>query len=597
MSWRRRYRGSRGESFETPFPALGWPIAVVAGICLATLAAIVLTVLLIVGPQGRLQSDARLGQTFADRGGLGLRPAVWEDSLKMVRDFPLFGVGLGGWPEIFPRYQTGPWNEYYFREAHNDYLQYGTETGLIGLLALIWFIGSAARSLSASRHRLSPAKRPLMAALVLALAAMAFHELVDFALHIPANALLFTVIFAIAMRIALAGKSSRMVTTAAHRRLLRVAAATAVAGSALLMVLALTQPGLAYPYDIERASSPAQARAVVMEHPASARAHMLLLELAAANLTPGMRLDELARAAWLDPTDPSIRDRYAQTLAQSGRERESLDQVTKSVFNSPTLQTHPYLDKRLIPWLLPAEQHAVEQGFLEAAAADYPGAVSGLGVFYDVLGDFSNEMQLYDQAASHTRPAAARAAYFTAAAEAAVRATDDRRAQTFLRQAIAAAPSSSEPYVNLLVQVYGPAKDLRAAQAAAQAGIERGADPARLYTALASAAAMSGNQTVAESAMLSALRYDLSFARLMQVAQFYLHSDRAERAASMLQNATEINPASADAFYLLGVAEEREYQYFAADQAYARAALLAPQQFRPAYSAFRQRMQDSRSAG
>ena len=65
----------------------------------------------------------------------------------------------------------------------------------------------------------------------------------------------------------------------------------------------------------------------------------------------------------------------------------------------------------------------------------------------------------------------------------------------------------------------------------------------------------------------------------------------------MLQNATEINPTSADAFYLLGVAEEREYQYSAADRAYARAAILAPHQFRPVYSAFRQRMESSKGSG
>ena len=141
------------------------------------------------------------------------------------------------------------------------------------------------------------------------------------------------------------------------------------------------------------------------------------------------------------------------------------------------------------------------------------------------------------------------------------------------------------------------AKDIGAAQSTTHEGIRNGADPLRLYIALAAAAQMSKNQAVAESAMLKALRYDPSFSMIMQVAQFYLQSDKAERAASMLQNATEINPASADAFYWLGVAEEREYQYSAADKAYARAAILAPDQFRPVYSAFRQRMGNSKSAG
>src|ERR1700682_701683 len=131
MSWRRRHGRLGGERYHAARPAAGLSKAAAAGIGLAAFLLVALITLLIVGPQGRMQSDARLGQTVASGGGLGLRPIVWKDSLNMVRDFPLFGVGLGGWPEIFPHYQTGPWNEYYFREAHNDYLQYITETGLL----------------------------------------------------------------------------------------------------------------------------------------------------------------------------------------------------------------------------------------------------------------------------------------------------------------------------------------------------------------------------------------------------------------------------------------------------------------------------------
>ena len=375
-----------------------------------------LATLLLVGSQGRLQSNGRVGQTIAEGGGLGLRPIVWEDSVRMVRDFPMFGVGLGGWPEIFPHYQRGPWSEYYFREAHNDYLQYITETGLVGLCALIWFIGLAARNLSTSPHRLSPKDRALVCALALALATMAFQELVDFCLHVPANALLFTLLFAIAVRLALSRKLDGVITTAAHGRFPRMVAAMAVFGSALLIVVALTQPGLAYPYDIEEASFAARARAVVIEHPASAQAHLRLLNLAWTSLTPGTRVDELATLTWLDPTDPFTRDLYAETLYEVGREKESLDEVTESVFNSPVAGTHLYLDKRIVPWLFAVERNAVRQGFVKAAAAGYPGAVSGLGTFDDALGDFSDELRVYAQAANQARTPSEQATYFIAAA-------------------------------------------------------------------------------------------------------------------------------------------------------------------------------------
>jgi tetratricopeptide (TPR) repeat protein len=437
-----------------------------------------------------------------------------------------------------------------------------------------------------------------MSALLLALATMAFYEIVDFSLHIPANALLFTVLLAIAARIALgANPGGAAAAIQAHRGPLWVAAGMIAAGGTLLIVFALTQAGFAYPYDISKPISSAQARTLVLEHPVSARAHMALFELAESNWTPRMRLRELNTASGLDPTNPTIRDLYAETLALTGKEKESLDEFAESVFNSPAVGTHTYLDKRLVPWLSTDQQNAVERGYMKAAAADYPGAISNLGAFFDALEDFPDEMRLFDQTASSTRSASDKTRYLAAAGEAAVRGGADQIAQGFFRRAIAASPSEPEPYVNLVVQIYGPSKDLRAAQAATQEGIRNGADPLLLYQALAAAAQMNGNEGVARAAMLKALGYDPSFRMIMRLAQFYLQNDEFGRAASMLQNATEINPASADAFYLLGIAEERDYQYSDADKAYARAAKLAPQQFRPRYSAFRERMESSRSAG
>lgn len=605
--WRGRCEGRmlrRGrESSAEEYPRAPWfaarsstvPIAA-AGVSAAL--ALGLVAIALIGPRGRMQSEARLERTIASGGGLGLRPNVWKDSVKILRDFPLMGVGLGGWPEIFPRYQTGPWNEYYFREAHNDYLQYADETGLAGLLALAWFLGVGVVSIATACRRLSPPDRPLMIALGLALASMALHETVDFCLHIPAIALLLTLLFALAVRIGLTATrkdGSGAVMIGGHRWRLRAAAAGVAVAGVVLIIMALTQPGVAYPYDVERASFPAQARAIVIEHPASAEAHMALLDLAGPNMTTAMRVRELGTAVWLDPTNPAIRDRYAETLGMLGKEKESLDEVTESVFNSPAPGTHAYLDKRLIPWLLPAEQKAVEQGFMKAEAAGYPGAISALGGFYDSLGDLSDEVRLFAQAASGAHNANQQASYFTDAAEASVRADDRQKAKELFRKAIEAAPTGAEAYVGLIVQVDGSAKDIRAAEAAAQEGIRNGADPVRLYTALATAARMGGNEALAEKALMRTLQYNPSFSMIMRVAEFDLELNHAERAASMLRNAVEINPASAHAFYLLGVAEEREYQYSRADRAYARAAALAPRQFGSAYSNFRRRVSGSGS--
>ena len=66
----------------------------------------------------------------------GARPAHWMDSLHAVRDFPIFGTGLGSYRFATPaysRHHTGVW----FRNADNQYVDMIVEGGVIGLLLFI----------------------------------------------------------------------------------------------------------------------------------------------------------------------------------------------------------------------------------------------------------------------------------------------------------------------------------------------------------------------------------------------------------------------------------------------------------------------------
>jgi len=63
------------------------------------------------------------------------RILVWKDGLHLLRDYPLLGSGLGTFGIAFRAYQTtsvGLW----FDQAHNDYLQFATELGVIGFFLL-----------------------------------------------------------------------------------------------------------------------------------------------------------------------------------------------------------------------------------------------------------------------------------------------------------------------------------------------------------------------------------------------------------------------------------------------------------------------------
>jgi O-antigen ligase len=52
-----------------------------------------------------------------------------ESSLRMIRDKPLIGVGLGNWPTAYPAYATFD-NGLFANQAHNDWAQWAVEGGL-----------------------------------------------------------------------------------------------------------------------------------------------------------------------------------------------------------------------------------------------------------------------------------------------------------------------------------------------------------------------------------------------------------------------------------------------------------------------------------
>ncbi len=79
---------------------------------------------------------------------MGIRRVMWETTTAIVRDAPLFGHGLGSFPEQYRRRvserHTG-WKATLTEDPHNQYLLILAETGLLGLAAFVWFLFSALR--------------------------------------------------------------------------------------------------------------------------------------------------------------------------------------------------------------------------------------------------------------------------------------------------------------------------------------------------------------------------------------------------------------------------------------------------------------------
>ena len=71
---------------------------------------------------------------------------LWEKTVRMIRDHPLRGVGLGQWKIVLPLYgqiekkwqePDGSFREVLFQRPHNDYLWVCSETGIPGLICYL----------------------------------------------------------------------------------------------------------------------------------------------------------------------------------------------------------------------------------------------------------------------------------------------------------------------------------------------------------------------------------------------------------------------------------------------------------------------------
>ncbi len=126
------------------------------------------------------------------------RDEVATYAFAMWKDYPLLGAGLGAFPVVFPRYSREG-TALAYTHAHNDYLEFAAEVGLVGesLLALM-VATSLAVALRAQHLRRDPLMRGLSFAAIMGILALLIHSSVDFNLQIPANALSFMLLLALA---------------------------------------------------------------------------------------------------------------------------------------------------------------------------------------------------------------------------------------------------------------------------------------------------------------------------------------------------------------------------------------------------------------
>lgn len=128
-----------------------------------------------------------------------IRTDVFAYVMTQITERPFIGFGAGAFESSFQRY-PGPEISGHFDHAHNDYLQFTVEYGLIGLVLLALFVLYAFyQALKALWNRASWYRSGIGFGASMGILGLMIHSFSDFNLQIPANAATFVTLCAIAV--------------------------------------------------------------------------------------------------------------------------------------------------------------------------------------------------------------------------------------------------------------------------------------------------------------------------------------------------------------------------------------------------------------
>ena len=128
-----------------------------------------------------------------------IRGDVFMYALPLAQDKPITGQGAGSFEAVFPKY-AGEDIRAHFDLAHNDYIQFAIEYGVLGALPLALFVLLALYwAFKALWQQRSMYRGGVGFGAAMGIIAILAHSTVDFNLQIPANAATFVVLCAIAV--------------------------------------------------------------------------------------------------------------------------------------------------------------------------------------------------------------------------------------------------------------------------------------------------------------------------------------------------------------------------------------------------------------
>lgn len=162
---------------------------------IALTASAIALVLVLLSSFPAVQELLTISAVIDKAGGLDGRLEVTKAVGTMILDKPLLGFGPGTFAYSFFKYQPAGIQGWYIM-AHNDYAHFTAELGILFPVIMVWMI------IALFKQGFMKLKSPTFLVRGISLGSMAGivailgHSFIDFNLHIPANALFFTVLCA-----------------------------------------------------------------------------------------------------------------------------------------------------------------------------------------------------------------------------------------------------------------------------------------------------------------------------------------------------------------------------------------------------------------
>lgn len=118
----------------------------------------------------------------------------YKDSLKLMRDYPLFGAGGDAWRDVFLHYQSYP---YFSTQTHSFIFQLALETGLVGLVLFVLALAMLIIRIMVVLRKLDASGRMHLVAYTLVMFYLFAHAQIDFDFSYGFILLLFWTLWAL----------------------------------------------------------------------------------------------------------------------------------------------------------------------------------------------------------------------------------------------------------------------------------------------------------------------------------------------------------------------------------------------------------------